>query len=435
MDEHIRKTQQPKVAGESPSLKHMPYEAPSPDTRPEMPPAQKQRRRFLGFLLGLLVIVALGYAVYRVVAPSRPASPHRALAPQSVGVATIGRGDIRLILNGLGTVTPLATVTVRTQINGELQTVGFREGQMVKRGDFLAQIDPRPYELAEQQYEGQLLHDQGLLNQARTDLVRYQALVKQNSIARQQAEDQAFIVNQYEGSVKLDQAQINNQKLNIEYCHIVAPVTGRIGLRLVDPGNYVQTSDTNGIAVVTKIQPISVIFSLPEDNIPETVAQMKAGVVLTAAAYDRANINRLATGKVETIDNEIDTTTGMVKFRANFPNEDAALFPNQFVNVRLLLRVLGNVVTAPNVAIQRGAPGTYVYVVNANNTVSVRKVKLGPTDGDLVQILSGLTPGDRVVTDGIDRLHDGAHVRIPASAPDHHAGSAVPTVPQPSHQH
>ncbi|MGH6818320.1 MAG: efflux RND transporter periplasmic adaptor subunit [Methylovirgula sp.] len=392
----------------------------APETAPAEPsPTQpaKPRRRILGFLIGLLVIIGLAYGGYRVLAPSSlPSRAGRAAsAPQSVGAATVGTGDIRVIYNGLGTVTPLQTVTVRTQINGQLMQVAFQEGQMVKKGDFLAQIDPRPYQLLQQQYEGQLLHDQGLLEQAKMDLARYQTLVTQNSIARQQAEDQVYVVKQYEGSVQLDQAEIDQEKLNIAYCHIVSPVTGRVGLRLVDPGNYVQTTDTGGLAVLTQLQPISVIFSLPEDDIPSVTAQTNAGAVLAATAYDRANVTELGTGKITALDNEIDTTTGMVKFRAEFPNPDNALFPNQFVNVRVLVRTLKNVVTAPSAAIQRGAPGTYVYIVNPNSTVSVRPVTLGPSDNGMVQILSGLKPGDRVVTDGTDRLSDGARVMIPSA--------------------
>jgi membrane fusion protein, multidrug efflux system len=413
MDEKVGKTYQPKV----------PVEPQAPQERPYAPLPVKKKRSVVGFLLGLIILASLGYAVYRVAAPSPEPAPSArgnrgaAGAPQSVGVATIAKGDVRIIYNGLGTVTPLATVTVRTQINGQLTEVAFTEGQRVKKGDFLAQIDPRPYELAEKQFEGQLAHDQGLLDQARADLVRYQTLMQQNSIARQQAENQIYVVAQSEGTVKVDQAQIDQQKLNIAYTHIVSPVTGRVGLRLVDAGNYVQTSDANGLAVLTQMQPISVIFSLPEDDIPEVVAQMKGSPELSARAFDRANIKELATGKISTIDNQIDTTTGMVKFRAEFPNTDEALFPNQFVNVRVLVKTLHDVVTAPSAAIQQGAPGSYVYLVNADNTVSVRPVKVGATDKGMVEILSGLNPGDRVVIDGTDRLAEGTHVTIPADGP------------------
>jgi membrane fusion protein, multidrug efflux system len=354
--------------------------------------------------------------------------------PQSVGVATIGQGDIRVIVNALGTVTPIATVTVQTQINGQLLEVGFTEGQLVKKGDFLAQIDPRPYQLQQAQFEGQLAHDQGLLAQSQIDLTRYQKLAEQNSIARQQYEDQVYIVQQNQGTVKLDQAQIDQQKLNIIYCRIVSPVTGRIGLRLVDPGNYIQTTNTTGIAVVTQMQPITVIFPVPEDDLPDILPQLNAGKTLEVYAYDRANVKQLATGRVMALDSQIDTTTGTVKVRAQFDNPDMTLFPNQFVNAQLLVKTLHDTVTVPTAAIQRGAPGTYVYVVNADNTVSVRPINIGPNDGPMAAVNSGLSVGERVVVDGTDRLRDGARVVIPGAAPaaGPAAGAPLPNAQPPS---
>lgn len=385
-----------------------------------------------GLIVGLIILIAViggGYWAYRTYYAGQPAgSAQRNLqgAPQSVGAATIGQGDIRVIVNALGTVTPIATVTVQTQISGQLLQVAFTEGQMVKAGDFLAQVDPRPYELAQAQFEGQLARDQGLLAQAKVDLVRYQKLAEQNSIARQQYEDQIYIVQQDEGTVKLDQAQVDQQKLNVLYCHIVSPVTGRIGLRLVDQGNYIQTSNSTGIAVVTQTQPITVIFPIPEDDLPDILPQLNAGTTLEVSAYDRANVKLLATGRVAALDSQIDTTTGTVKVRAQFDNTDNALFPNQFVNAQLLVKTLHNVVTVPTAAIQRGAPGTYVYAINADSTVSVRQIKTGVVDGNLTEVKSGLTPGDRVVIDGTDRLRDGLRVSV---APE--AGEAAGAAPAP----
>jgi membrane fusion protein, multidrug efflux system len=385
--------------------------------RPSKLPNQKTKPRSRLrpiFLLGIAVLLGLG--IYRIMGTLRAPSNSgrdRETAPQPVGVATIGTGDIKVVVTALGTVTPLATVTVKTQVNGQLLQVGFQEGQTVKKGDFLAQIDPRPFQLAEAQFEGQLIHDQGLLDQAKMDLARYQTLVKQNSIARQQAEDQVFLVRQYEGSAKLDQAQIDNQKLNLIYAHIVSPIDGRIGLRLVDPGNYVQTTDP-GLVVIAQMHPITVIFVVPEDDIPEIMAAMRAGRALEVTAYDRANVTPLSVGKVEALDSQIDPTTGTVKLRANFDNRDDKLFPNQFVNARLLIKSLRGVVTVPSSAVQYGAPGTYVYVVGADDTVAARTVDLGPLDGAMFAVNAGLSPGDRVVIDGADRLRDGAKVLVSA---------------------
>jgi multidrug efflux system membrane fusion protein len=387
--------------------------------------------------MGVAIALGLVVAAYVVVKTARAPQPANPRAPvggtQSVGAATVALGNIRVIVNALGTVTPLATVTVQTQISGQLIEVGFTEGQLVNKGDFLAQVDARPYEIAKAQAEGQLARDQGLLAQAQMDLKRYQGLVAQNSIARQQAEDQVFIVQQYEGSVKLDQAQVDAQALNIAYCHIVSPVTGRIGLRLVDPGNYVQTSSASSIAVITQLRPITVIFSIPEDDLPDVLPQLNAGAALQVTAYDRSNIKQLAIGKVSAVDSQIDTTTGTVKVRSQFDNADGALFPNQFVNVQLLVKTLQDAVTVPTAAIQRGSPngqpGSYVYVVGADNTAAVRPITIGPTDGSMTAVNSGLTAGERVVVDGADRLRDGLRVNVSTLDGKPAGGSGAPGAP------
>ena len=382
--------------------------------------------------VGLVVAVALALGIYQITrslqTPQAPGGRSPQGLVQSVGASTVSLHDIPVIVNALGTVTPLATVTVQTQISGYLTEVGFSEGQVVQKGDFLAQVDPRPYEILKNQYEGQLAHDQGLLAQAQNNLKRFQILAKQNSIATQQAEDQAYLVQQYEGTVKQDQALVAAQALNITYTHIVSPIAGRVGLRLVDPGNYVQPSNTTGIAVVTQLQPITVVFSIPEDDLPDVMPRLNGGGggggTLQVTVFDRANTKQLAVGKVVAVDNQIDTTTGTVKVRAQFDNADNALFPNQFVNVQLLVKTLQNAVTVPTAAIQRGAPGavggalgSYVYVVNADSTVAVRQITTGPTsitsdNVSLTAVDNGLKEGERVVTDGSDRLRDGLRVNV-----------------------
>jgi membrane fusion protein, multidrug efflux system len=391
---------------------------------------RRPRRR--GWILGLILVLlaaALAVVWFRLHPATRTAGRagpgHGAQTEaQPVGAATIGRGDIRIILNELGTVTSLDTVTVVTQINGQLVDVGFKEGQQVKKGDFLAQIDPRPYQAALEQAQGTLAHDQGLLEQAKADLKRYQTLGRQDSIAQQQLEDQRYLVQQYTGTVQTDQGTVDNAKLNLAYCHIISPIDGQVGLRQVDQGNYIQTTSTSGIVVITQMQPMSVIFSVPQDAVPQIIQRMHAGATLSTQAYDQANVKLLATGQLATLDNLIDTTTGTLKLRALFANPDEALYPNEFVNIRLLVDTMKDVVRVPVPAVQRGAPGTYVYVINANDTVSVRPIKVGPTDNGFEAVTSGLQPGEKVVTDGTDRLSDGVKVTIPPPAQAQTQGQA-----------
>jgi len=397
-----------------------------PSTRPQAPPRLQRPawRRFLW--IGVLVVVALGVAwwIHSRPAPATHAGRFAATGTMPVVVATAEKGDVNVILNQLGTVTPLATVTVKTQINGQLLHIDFKEGQLVKQGDLLAEIDSRPYQLALEQAQGQLAKDQATLKDAQLDLERYQTLVKQDSIAKQTLDTQAATVGQLIGTVKTDQAQIDAAKLNITYCHITAPVTGKVGLRQVDQGNYVQTGDANGLVVLTQMQPISVVFTVPEDNLPAILKQVHAGAILQAEAYDRSGTVKLATGKLANIDNQIDTTTGTLKMRAEFANDDENLYPNQFVNIRLRVNTLHDVIVIPTAAIQRGAPGTFVYLVNADSTVAVRAVKLGPSEGENVAITSGLDAGDRVVVDGADKLREGSKVSLREAA-----GSANGTTP------
>jgi multidrug efflux system membrane fusion protein len=409
---------QPGPLSPSPPLppgEHFERPRPRPDALPPAAPTARPRPHPIRSAFGwLLFLAAAAAGVWWIVTHnnSEPARTGRftSSGPMPVGTAEVAKGDMPVVLSALGTVTPLATVTVKTQINGQLTEVAFKEGQMVKKGDFLAQIDPRPYEVALAQARGQLAKDTALLHGAEVDLARYKTLVAQNSIARQQLDTQTYLVEQDRGIVQADQAQVDNQLLNLTYCRIVAPVGGRVGLRQVDPGNYVQTSDANGIVVITQVQPISVIFTIPEDSLPAVLKPVHAGETLAADAFDRTNKNKIAGGTLGTIDNQIDTTTGTVRLRAVFENSDQSLFPNQFVNIRLRVDTLKDAAIVPVAAIQRGAPGPFVYVVKPDSTVSARPVKLGPAEDQKIAVLDGVKPGETVVVDGADRLKEGAKV-------------------------
>jgi membrane fusion protein, multidrug efflux system len=389
-------------------------------------PVETAPRRRRNWLLRIAIIAVLAAAAayawqkYEHIAPStnrdegsgKPAQP-----PQTVRVAPVTLGDMPLTIDALGTVTPFETVTIRTQIAGTLQKVAFTEGQTVKAGDFLAQIDPRPFEAALAQAQGQLAKDQALLGQAQGDLARFQQLAKQDSIAMQQVADQIALVAQDKAAITADEAMVKTAELNVAYTHIVSPVTGRVGLRLVDPGNYLQPSDANGIVVITQIDPISVVFTTPESNLPRISARLNSAAKLPVTVLDRDNVHALATGTLTTFDSQIDVTTGTIKMRSTFDNPDGVLFPNQFVNVRVLVDTMTGATLAPNPAIQLGASGNFVYLLNDNSTVSKRDVVTGPSNGNQTVITSGLAAGDKVVIDGVDRLRDGAKVKVVDNPP------------------
>jgi multidrug efflux system membrane fusion protein len=329
-----------------------------------------------------------------------------------VVAAPATQGAIDIYLDALGTVTPRNMVTVRSRVDGQLLRVAFREGQFVKAGELLAEVDPRPFEVQLKQAQGQMAKDQALLKNAQLDLERYRTLLAQDSIAKQQVDTQEALVRQYEGTVLSDQGQIDSAKLQLTYSRITAPISGIVGLRQIDPGNVVHASDANGLVVITQLQPITVLFPIPEDNLPQVLTRLKSGAALRVDAYDRAQQVKLATGRLLTADNQIDTSTGTVKLRAEFANEDNALFPNQFVNVRLLVDTRQGATLLPTAAVQRGAPGTFVYAVNEDHTVSVKPVKLGPAQGEVTSVDSGIAPGALVVVDGADKLREGAKVEL-----------------------
>jgi multidrug efflux system membrane fusion protein len=388
-----------------------------PEPRPE--PAVKARSK-KAWWFWLLLLVALGSGGYWLLrrpwpgpAPSRSASGRSAGQSVPVAVAAVHKGEMAVYLNGLGSVTAFNTVTVRSRVDGQLDKVLFQEGQFVHQGDLLAEIDPRPFAVQLAQAEGVLARDQAQLNNAKVDLVRYQTLYQQDSIPKQQLDTQVATVSQLEGNIKADQAQIDNARLQLVYCRITAPISGRVGLRLVDAGNIVHASDQNGLLIITQVQPISVLFAIPEDNLQAVLKELRAGKRLSVEAYDRSGKTKISTGYLLTLDNQIDPTTGTTRLKAVFQNGDNALFPNQFVNARLLLDVEHGSLIVPTVAIQRGPQGTFVYVVKADRTVEVRPIKLGHTEGNDTSIETGVSEGERVVVDGVDKLQPGSKVRLP----------------------
>lgn len=376
-----------------------------------------RRRRWWIFAAIILVIAGIAYWKHS----GRKLA--RVPAPQAVGVAKAVSGSMPVTLEALGTVTPVATVTVLPQLSGYLTEVAFKEGQTVAKGQFLAQIDPRPYQVDLEQYTAQQAKDAASLAQARSDLARYVILERQNSISLQTVADQRFLVAQDEAAVQVDQANIDSAKLDLTYCHITAPVAGKIGLRLVDPGNYVTSGSTTGIAVITTMSPTTVIFSIPQTELGEVLARTQAGATLTAGAWSSDDTTKIAEGTLTAISNQVDTSTGTVNLRASFANANGALFPNEFVNIHLLVDTLRNATLVPSPAVQEGAPGSYVYVVQPDDTVKVQVVTPGPTDGTNTVITKGLKPGEVVVTDGVDRLAEGMKVTIAGQAGSAAAGN------------
>jgi multidrug efflux system membrane fusion protein len=394
---------------------------------------KRSRRLVLLTLLGLLILGTGSLLYYRSRTPQTTAPRPGGFGgggrrggglgmngPLPVVVNKARKADINIILSGLGTVTPLATVTVRTQIAGYLTQINFKEDQLVNKDDVLAVIDPRPYAATLEQAQGQLLQAQAQFKEAQIDLDRYVTLSGQDSISKQQVDAQRALVSQYEGMVKQNQGVVDNAQLSLAYCNIKAPVSGRVGLRLVDQGNYVTPGDASGIVILAQVKPITVIFTLPEDDIPAVLKQVrKPDAKITVDAYNRDNSVKLASGLLSTIDNTVDPTTGTFKLRAQFPNDDEALFPNQFVNVSMLIDVLHNMTVVPTSAIERGQQGSFVYVVGADKKVSAKTVTLGATEGERVAVLTGISDSDTVVVDGADRLKEGMEVdpQFPTQAP------------------
>ena len=404
------KSEQPAVAGRRPGA----------ETFGEQPALTRPgpRARRWPWLLAAIVLAAAALAAWYWFGhsandPAKAGGKAEAGArPMPVVAAPARKGSIDVYIDALGTVIPRNVVIVRPRVDGQLLSVAFREGQSVNAGDLLAQIDPRPFEVMLTQANGQMARDQAQLKNAQVDLERYQTLLAQDSIARQQVDTQAALVRQYQGAVESDKGAIDNAKLQITYARITAPISGRVGLRQVDPGNIVHASDSNGLVTITQVQPVTVIYPVPEDNVPRIFKRMQGKEAVAVDAFDRSGKVRLATGRLLTIDNQIDTTTGTVKVKAEFPNTDGALFPNQFVNVRMVVETHEDATLVPTAAIQRGAPGTFVFLVKEDKTVAVTPVQLGAVSGETTEVASGLAPGNLVVVDGADKLRDGSSVEL-----------------------
>lgn len=390
----------------------------------KLPTPKKSKKRGLIWLVFLLAVTCIaGYSVWRV---SQPAAPQRGqgkgkgrggfggggLGAVPVVVAKTGRSSVPVYLNGLGNVSPFYTVTVKTRVDGQLMKVDFNEGDLVKEGQVLLEIDPRPYQAALDLAAATLARDQALLDNAKLDLERYKGAIANDAIPKQQLDTQVALVAQYTATIKQDQANVDSAKLNLTYSKITSPITGVVGLRLVDPGNIVHAADPNGMVVVAQLQPIAVLFTIPEDSLPQVVQKLRMGMHLPVEAWNRDNSKKIASGTLITLDNQINNTTGTAELKAVFDNKDFALFPQQFVNIRLLVDTLGNQLVVPNVAVQNGQQGTFVYVVDDDSKVHLRPVKVGIATETISDITSGLTDGERVVVDGTDRLIDGATVRV-----------------------
>ena len=387
----------------------------STQTKPPAPSvAPGGKRRVWLWVIAVLVVAAAAAFLYyqrQAMEQEQKAKSNNESKPVPVTAAKVASGAMGIYVEALGTVTPVYTVTVTSRVQGQIMEVHYREGQMVHKGDPLLEIDPRPYQAALTQAEGQLAHDTALLNEARIDLDRYRAALARNAVAQQQVYDQEQTVQQYEGTVQNDQGAVDNAKVNLVYCHITSPIDGRVGLRLVDPGNIVQANSTTALLVVTQLQPITVVFSIAEDYLSEIQKQLTNGQKMKVFALDRSDEKTIATGSLLTLDNQIDTTTGTVKLKAIFDNKDSSLFPNQFVNAKLLVTTQQNATLVPTPAIQRNSQQAFVYVIGTDQTASVKNVKVGASDGNLTAV-EGIEPGQVVAVNGFDKLQDGIKVAV-----------------------